>query len=439
MTDFTQYHERLAAINAEVAQRFPGDPDSRQPVHVVFGGANLYKPGAARKLGDLALRSLDQWASTEAEFADVFALPADLAGTIYQRVRQKLIDEPIEDQRIDFEDGYGNRADDVEDADAVRAAQALAAGMAAGDLPPFVGFRIKSLSDECRERSLQTLDRFISSLLEASSGQLPENFVINLPKITHQSQIEIFVEALTLVERQYGLTAGALKFEIMVETPQAIFDEKGGNPLREWLHAADGRCVTAHFGTYDYTASVGVSAAHQSHTHPAADFARDQMQVALAGTGVFLSDGATTVMPIAPHRGQTTPEQDAENRAAIHAAWKLHFDNISSSLRQGFYQGWDLNPAQFPARYAAVYHFFLSALDDSSRRLNSFLGKAAQATLTGNEFDDAATGQGLLNFFLRGLACGAITTDEVLKTGITLDELKSRSFRYIVAARSAAG
>jgi hypothetical protein len=101
----------------------------------------------------------------------------------------------------------------------------------------------------------------------------------------------------------------------------------------------------------------------------------------------------------------------------------------------GYYQGWDLHPAQLPVRYAAMYAFFLEGLADASRRLNNFIERAAQASLVGNTFDDAATGQGLLNFFLRGLACGALTEAEVLATGITLDELRSRSFAHIVANR----
>ncbi len=105
------------------------------------------------------------------------------------------------------------------------------------------------------------------------------------------------------------------------------------------------------------------------------------------------------------------------------------------SLRNGFYQGWDLHPAQFVTRYAAVYHFFLGGLTSASNRLKAFVEKAALASLHGDVFDDAATGQGLLNFFLRGIACGAITEDEARATGLSLEEIRSRSFLKILESR----
>jgi hypothetical protein len=196
----------------------------------------------------------------------------------------------------------------------------------------------------------------------------------------------------------------------------------------------------AHFGTYDYTASCNITAAFQSHTHPACDFARSMMQVAYAGTGILLSDGATNIMPIAPHRAATdgpplTPEQHGENRAAVHRAWKLHYDHVRHSLERAFYQGWDLHPAQLPTRYAAVYAFFLEGREAASERLKNFIAKAAQATLIGDVFDDAATGQGLLNCFLRGVNCGALKEEEALTTGVTLDELRGRSFVKILKNR----
>ena len=206
------------------------------------------------------------------------------------------------------------------------------------------------------------------------------------------------------------------------------------------MRAGRGRVRYCAYGTYDYTALVNITAHYQSHTHPASDFARHMLQVSLAGTGVNISDGATTIMPIGPHRATKdkplTPQQEAENLAVVHSAWKLHYDNVQHSLRHAYYQGWDLNPAQLPVRYAAVYTFFLESLDDASKRLNRFVDAAAQATLSGNMFDDAATGQGLLNFYLRGIACGAITEDEAMSTGITLEELRGRSFIKIVQNRA---
>ena len=119
----------------------------------------------------------------------------------------------------------------------------------------------------------------------------------------------------------------------------------------------------------------------------------------------------------------------------MHGAWRLGFNDNMHSLRNGFYQGWDLHPAQFVTRYAAVYSFFLGGLPSASSRLKAFVEKAALASLFGDVFDDAATGQGLLNFFLRGIACGAITEEEALATGLTLEEIRSRSFLKILQSR----
>lgn len=158
------------------------------------------------------------------------------------------------------------------------------------------------------------------------------------------------------------------------------------------------------------------------------------MLVSLANTGIQLSDGVTTVMPIGPHRGETlSPEQIAENTSVVHAAWRLHYDNCRWALQNGFYQGWDLHPAQIPARFAAVYAFFLEGLDAASKRLKNFIDKAAQATLVGNDFDDAATGQGLLNYFIRAVDCGALTEDEASeRSGLSQDGLRSGSFAAII-------
>src|SRR4029077_14314499 len=178
------------------------------------------------------------------------------------------------------------------------------------------------------------------------------------------------------------------------------------------------------------------TAAYQQMTHPACDFAKHVMQVTLAGTGVMLSDGATHVIPVGPHRGQNlTHDQIEENRRVVHRAWRLHYDHVRHSLENAYYQGWDLHPAHLPTRDAAVYAFFLESLEAASVRLRSFVEKAAQATLVGDVFDDAATGQALLNYFLRALNCGAITEEEAVAAGLSLDELRSRSFLKILEHR----
>jgi citrate lyase beta subunit len=412
--------------NVRVAAAFPGDSPQRQPVHTMYGGAHLFKADAALKLGTVALRSLQDHAPDAAALAEAIPLDPSLADRIYLRIIDKLTREPVEDLRIDFEDGFGNRPDHEEDSHAQMAATEVARGLTGGTLPPSIGIRIKPLNEELKRRSLRTFDLFLTRLLEQTGGVLPANFVITLPKITAAEQVTALASACDAFEYWSELPAGTLRFELMVETTQSIFAPDGSVALPRLVALGGGRIVAAHFGTYDYTAACGITAAHQHMLHPVSDFAKHVMQVALAGTGIWLSDGATNVMPIG-------------TRQAVHRAWRLHAGHVRHSLTTGFYQGWDLHPAQLPSRYAAVYAFFLEGLDAASERLHNFVRKAAQATLVGDVFDDAATGQGLLNYFLRALNCGAITEEEAIaKSGLTLDEIRGRSFAKILARRRAA-
>lgn len=422
---------------SEFGGLYPGETGRRQPVHTVYGGAQLFKSDTTVKLGQLAVRSFGAFAPDPETFGDAIGLRAALRETIFERVGEKLRREAVEDFRIDFEDGYGTRPDAEEDGHAVSAAREVAAGMAAGTLSPFIGIRIKTFSAELHVRAIRTLDLFLTSLIDASGGRLPENFVVTLPKIVTPDQVKVLADIFDEIEPKLGLAAGTLKLEMMIETPQSIIAPDGEIAMPQMLEAAGGRCTAAHFGTYDYTASCSITAMYQDMLHPACDFARHMMQVAFAGTGVWLSDGATNIMPVAPHRGEgLTDAQIAENRVVVHRAWRLHYDHCRHSLANAFYQGWDLHPGQLPTRYAAVFSFFLEGLDAASERLRNFVEKAAQATLVGDVFDDAATGQGLLNYFLRAINCGAVTEQEALeRTSITLDELRSGSFVKILKNR----
>jgi citrate lyase beta subunit len=473
--DLADVIKPLQQSNEEFSRHYPGETGRRQPVHTVYGGAHLFKADSAKRLGTLAQRALDQFAPDFLTFAralnirgadqlpenldDAPELVTDLekgpeptrresnsawlAHTIYNRVSEKLEREPVEDFRIDFEDGYGNRPDDEEDGHAASAAAEVVKGFKEKTLPPFIGIRIKPFNEELRARSFRTLDIFVSTLLDQNDGRMPNNFVVTLPKITIPQQAASLAALLDRLEKKTGLAAGTLKFEMMIETTQSIINHNGQINLPLLLAAAEGRCIAAHFGTYDYTAGCNITAAHQHMMHPSCDFAKSMMQVSFAGTGIWLSDGATNIMPVAPHRfveggPHLSPEQIEENRAVVHRAWKLHYDHIQHSLINGFYQGWDLHPAQLPTRYAAVYAFFLESLAPASERLKNFVDKAAKATLVGDVFDDAATGQGLLNYFLRAINCGAITEAEALKlSGLTLAELRSASFVKILKNRQA--
>ena len=436
-----QISAALIDANATFLRRYPGESDRRQAVHTVYGGGHLFKADTGQRLGKVALRALEEYAPDAATLAAVLGTTGDehLSQKVYDRVVEKLRREAVEDFRLDFEDGYGNRPDEEEDQHAASSAAEVARGMSANSLPPFIGIRVKPLNEDLRARSIRTLDIFITALLAESGGRLPENFVITVPKVQLPEQVTAAVRFFELLEQRNGLTSGTLKLEPMIETPQAIINAQGTSSIASFIAAAEGRCRSIHFGVYDYTASCGITAAYQAMGHPTCDFARQVMLVSTAGTGVHLSDGATNILPVGPHRpaegNPLTSAQIEQNRAAVHGAWQLGFNDNMHSLRNGFYQGWDLHPAQFVTRYAAVYHFFLGSLPSASGRLKAFVEKAALASLFGDVFDDAATGQGLLNFFLRGIACGAITEEEALETGLSLEEIRSRSFLKILQTR----
>lgn len=463
--------DQLGTANRHFQQTYPGDRPDRQPVHTVYGGANLFKADTCVRMGEIALRSLQTYAPNFVVLARVLqlaghehlpllekdiaaltarldALPADarrqepaaLAYAVYNKIVRKLRSEPVEDFRVDFEDGFGNRPDAEEDATAVQAAQEVAKGMQQGTLSPFIGIRIKPFTEDHKARGVRTLDIFLTALLAATGGKLPDNFVVMLPKVTIPEQMTALVRLFELLEKANGLAPGALKMETMVEATQIIMDEEGRNPLLRIVRAGEGRCVAAHFGTYDYTASAGITARYQTMAHPVCDFAHHMTKVALGGTGIFLSDGATNVMPIGPHRGDNLSfAQLRENQESVHNAWRQAYHHTTHSLINGFYQGWDLNPAQLPMRYAATYNFFLSSYDEAVHRLKTFVERAAISTLTGDIFDDAATGQGLLNFFLKALNCGAISEEEIVATGLTKEEIETRSFYHILEGRRRAG
>ena len=428
------WSRRLTETAGRIAADYPGDGPHRQPVHTVYGGAHIFNWNTAPKLGELAVEAMRAWIPDPETLAEVTGISLDLAGLVHPLVAEKLKTEAVEDFRIDFEDGYGHRPDPEEDGHARSAALEVARGMEEGTLPPFIGIRIKPLSGELHRRALSTLNLFLTTLV-AEGGGLPEEFVVTLPKVQSPAQVEVLDEALGMLEK--GLGVGPLPIELMVETPQTVIARDGGAGVRSYVDAGGGRVRAAHFGTYDYTASLNITAAHQTMDHPGCDFARHVLQVSLAGTGIWLSDGATNVMPVPIHRGDDLTEAEVEaNRQTIHQAMALHYSHVRRSLLHGYYQGWDLHPGQLPTRYAAVYSFFFEGLDQACQRLSAFIESAAKATLVGEVFDDAATGQGLLNFFLRAINCGAITEDEATtRTGVTPDELRTRSFLAILEGR----
>jgi citrate lyase beta subunit len=466
-TDKNNLLSQLQTANLKFQKIYPGDKPDRQAVHTVYGGANLFKSDTTVKMGETALRSLKNYAPNFVVLANVLQLqgyqhlphiesdilaltkkldemteqqrkaePAWLSYSVYNKMVKKLQTEAVEDFRIDFEDGFGNRPNDEEDATAVNAAKELAIGMANNTISPFIGIRIKPFTEDLKARGVRTMDIFITTLLQQTNGKLPANFVVMLPKVTIPEQVITLVRLFEIIEQKNNLAPGTLKMETMVEATQIVMDDEGRNPLMRIVRASEGRLIAAHFGTYDYTASCGITAKFQTMAHSVCDFAHHVTKVALGNTGIFLSDGATNVMPIGPHRGDNlTFQQLKENQDSVHNAWQIGYKHTMHSLINGLYQGWDLNPAQLPMRYAATYNFFLNSYTDAAHRLKTFVERAAISTLTGDIFDDAATGQGLLNFFLKALNCGAISIEEATATGLSIDEIRTRSFYRILEGR----
>ena len=362
--DYADIDGRLTEHDAFLAARYPGERPGRQPVHTVYVPADRVTP-------DL----VDVWRADALAAMGGQPWPFGFA----ERVEAKLRAEPIEDLRIDLEDGYGVRDDAEEDA----AVKAAAAALNEGVRPPFVGLRIKSLEHATRRRALRTLDLFLTSFADT--------FTITLPKVSGVDQVTAMVALCEKLERAYGLESGVLTFEIQIELPSAVLGADGRATVARLITAAGRRCTGLHYGTYDYSAAAGVAAAYQSMDHPVADHAKAVIQAAAAQTGVRLSDGSTNILPVG-------------TEAEVRSAWELHHRLVRRSLERGFYQGWDLHPAQLPTRYAATYGFFTDGRDAAVTRLRRYLDRQA-----GGIADEPATARALAGYLLRGLDCGALT------------------------------
>lgn len=328
-------------------------------VHVLYGGAHLFHREAPAKMAKLARAAFEQHADGSDLFSDA---------KVRDRVQQKLEGpNAVEAMCIDFEDGFGARTDDEEDEQAVRTATELAA------TPPGVriGIRIKALSEPTLSRAKRTLDLFMKTL-----GTPPSGFTVTLPKVTSAAEVR------ALTERFPG------SVELMLEHPRVFAH------LDAVLDAAKGRCVAVHLGAYDLLSTMGVNATEQRLDHPALDHARVVAGFALAERDLAFFDGATTILPVG--------EGDAVRRA-----WTMHAINVRRAIDFGIFAGWDLHPAQLPARYGALFGYFLARRADLAARLEAFREKKEIATRLGQVFDDAATARGLESFFRRGVACGA--------------------------------
>ncbi|MEI4280024.1 DUF6986 family protein [Klenkia terrae] len=396
---YAELDRRLGPVDDARAAAYPGERSTRQPVHTCYVPADAVVPGLVASWGERALAALD-----EHGLPDLGLDPA-LVEQVLPRVRAKLAREPVEDLRVDSEDGYRGPPD-REDDDVRTAARVLAAEPV---LPPFWGTRAKSLEGPTRHRGVRSLDLFLAGL--AGRGRA----VVTLPKVTAVEQVAAFLPVLDALEQAHGL---GLDLELQVETPQAVLGADGAATLAAMLHAGGGRVTGLHYGTYDYSASLGIAAAHQASDHPAADHAKATMQVAVAGTGARAVDGSTNVLPVG-------------SREQVHAGWQLHAGLVRRALERGFYQGWDLHPAQLVTRYTATYAFFRAALPAAGSRLAAYVSR-----VDGGVLDEPATARALASVVLRGVDCGALDGAEAAAaTGLGRAELDALAGR----ARHAGG
>jgi citrate lyase beta subunit len=397
---------QLSDVDARRTARYPGPAPGRQPVHTCYLPADRLTPTSVPDWGARALAALDEHAPNPATLASVLDLPANLAEPVYERVRAKLRTEPVEDLRVDFEDGYGAPGEQVEDDDAHRAVEVLAGWCRDGTAPASMGLRFKSFdTPDLLRRGIRTLDLVLTGLVDALDG-LPARFVPTFPKVTSPQQVSALIEVLELLEDRLDLGAGTLRFEIQIETTQSVVDDQGRFTVPRLIAVGQGRVAGLHFGTYDYTAACGLGAVDQHLAHPACDFARAAMQVGAAGTGVLLCDGSTNILPVGD---------------AVHDGWRTHFGLVSRSLHNGFFQGWDLHPAQLVTRYAAVYAYYLAHAPADAARLKAYVERTA-----GSVLDEPATAQALATSLRRAVDCGALTADETGFDAGVLDALAGR-------------
>ena len=398
------------ALHQRERERQSG-PGGRRPVQVLYGGAHLFKPGASARMGTLARAALDAYAPDGPTFAHALGLSLSPTQStdLRKRVVAKLENEPVEDLRIDFEDGYGVRPDEEEDGHAEAAGIALEQGRRDGTLPPFIGVRLKPFTGRAARRALRTLERVGTQL----GGEPIPGFALTSPKVVLPIQVEMLRRSAEALEHRLGWPAGTIALELMVETPSALISLDGKLGILALVEAAGGRCRSVHVGPYDLTSALGISAANQWLGHPSVELVRRLLQLALSGTGVTVADGPTTLLPVGPYREPRTDPERAANREAVFRAWSRTADDVRRAYRDGIIQGWDLHPAQLPARYGALFATLREEIAPAVVRLRKFLDQAAQATRLGAEFDDAATARGLLNGLRRAAECGAASTAEI--------------------------
>jgi citrate lyase beta subunit len=388
-----------------------------QPTHVVYGGAQLFKTGTINKIGTLAVAHFEQYTAQISRCQQ--ELDPNQSVAVWQqavgRAKSMLQHRSVQDFRIDFEDGFGVRSHAEEDQCARTSAEALADELLIGPMKSDIGLRIKALDAATADRAVRTLEIFCASLFAKWTPNETQSLILTLPKVESWQQAETIARICSVVENLHKLPPNFFRLELMIESLGVFSTRDGANDARRMIDSTHQRLQAFHIGSYDLTAQCGVAALDQGMRHPACDWVILNLKAATEGTDIWISDGATATLPLVPHRGeanQLTSVQRAENESAVYYAWRKSLVDIRGSLRLGVSQGWDLHPHQIAIRYLTLAHYYSVNLPEMHQRMENFTKKKEQATAVGTAFDDAATVRGLVNFFSRGLAIGALQESE---------------------------
>lgn len=342
-----------------------------QPAYVLYGGAQLFSADTHDKMISLARRWLKEYAW--------------LGDTARRRVEKRLA-QPLDDIRIDFEDGYGRRPDEEEDAHALQVQQALPQVHE----PRRCGIRVKPITRRFAQRAVRTLEIALQGLTV-----WPRGFCITLPKLEHPAQVRFIIQELERIEDGRP----PLPLELMIESPAGL------RRVPDLLQIAGKRARGVHFGPFDFLASCGIG--QGDLLHPVNRAARAQLLLAVSGSGVELADGPTTLLPLPPHK-QPSATQLSENQKAVRNAWEFHRDQVLATREQGYFQSWLLHPAQLVSHAAALIQEHEKTLPGALERLIAYWKGRGQARASGGDFDDRATARQWTRLVEQGLELGLI-------------------------------
>ena len=329
-SDLAALDARLESTDQLLETRFPGDDGRRQPVHTVYVPADRYHPDLPAQWGAAAAACVE----ARRDRGGLAAPPGWIDGSPPRSPLAscaKLAAEPIEDLRLDFEDGYGPRPDDEEDARRRGDGEPLADAA-----PPGPRRRCRPAVQVLRGADpppRATHPRPVPRHPARRPAACPTGWSSRCPRSARSSQVAGHGRRSAGGSRRRRTPRRSLRFEIQVETPQLIIGADGTRPVA----AADPRRWRAgHRPALRHLRLQRLAAASPRPTrpcdHPAADFAK---QVDAGGRR--------------RHRG--APVRRLHQRAAgrrpaqVHAAWRLHAGLVRRALERGFYQGWDLHPA----------------------------------------------------------------------------------------------